>query len=294
MKTFRLLSACLALTACATSRTSTADAQGAGTGVAAPSTVQLYAIDCGHVQSSDSGSMADDGSMDGVGGKGIIPCYLIRHPKGDLLWDTGLPESIADMPGGLRPQGSPMHFELPRKLTPQLGELGLAPADIEFLSFSHMHFDHAGNANLFASAKWIVDADELAAAFSETAHRRGEVQNYSALEHVKPLVMEGDGPYDVFGDGTVTLHPAHGHTPGHTVLLLKTAKSGAVLLTGDLWPLRESRERKLVPTYNSNREQTIESMRRVEALAKDSGARVIRQHVIEDFTALPAFPAPLE
>ena len=98
----------------------------------------------------------------------------------------------------------------------------------------------------------------------------------------------------MFGDGTVTIHQAPGHTPGHTVLLLKTAKSGAFLLTGDLWPLLESRERHLVPTYNSNREQTLESMRRVEALAKDSGARVIRQHVPEDFTALPAFPAPLE
>ncbi|MCY1043601.1 N-acyl homoserine lactonase family protein [Corallococcus sp. bb12-1] len=291
MKALRLLSACLTLTACATSnKTSTVDAPGA----AAPSSVKLYAIDCGHVQATDFGSMADDGSMSGVGGEGINPCYLIRHPKGDLLWDTGFSESIADMPGGLRPQGAPMRFEVPKKLTTQLGELGLVPADIDYLSFSHMHFDHAGNANLFASAKWIVDADEYAAAFSETARRRGEIPHYSALEHVKPMLIEGDGAHDVFGDGTVTIHQAPGHTPGHTVLLLKTAKSGAVLLTGDLWPLRESRERKLVPIYNSDREQTIASMIRVEALAKDSNARVIRQHVLEDFAALPAFPAPLE
>ncbi|RKG82496.1 N-acyl homoserine lactonase family protein [Corallococcus terminator] len=290
MKALRLLSACLALTGCATSRTSTGDA----TGAAAPSTVKLYAIDCGHVQATDFGSMADDGSMNGVGGEGINPCYLIRHPKGDLLWDTGFSESIADMPGGLRPQGAPMRFEVPKKLTTQLGELGLAPADIDYLSFSHLHFDHAGNANLFASAKWIVDVDEYAQAFSETARRRGEITHYSALEHVKPVLIEGDGAYDVFGDGTVTIHQAPGHTPGHTVLLLKTAKSGAVLLTGDLWPLRESRERKLVPIYNSDREQTVASMLRVEALAKDSNARVIRQHVLEDFASLPAFPAPLE
>ncbi|RKH52741.1 N-acyl homoserine lactonase family protein [Corallococcus llansteffanensis] len=289
MKTIRLLSACLALTACASqhpaARTST---------VAAPPAVKLYTIDCGHVQASDFGSMADDGSMKGVGGEGVNPCYLIRHPKGDLLWDTGFAEAIADMPGGMQPQGAPMRFEVPKKLTAQLGELGLAPADIDFLSFSHMHFDHAGNANLFASAKWIVDAEELAAAFSETARERGEIPHYSALEHVKPVVIEGDGAYDVFGDGTVTIHQAPGHTPGHTVLLLKTAKSGAILLTGDLWPLRESRERHLVPIYNSNREQTLESMRRVEALAKESNARVIQQHVPEHFAALPAFPAPLE
>ncbi|RKH36694.1 N-acyl homoserine lactonase family protein [Corallococcus sicarius] len=289
MKTLHMLSACLALTACASqnpaAQTST---------VAAASAVKLYAIDCGRVQATDFGSMADDGSMKGIGGEGVNPCYLIRHPKGDLLWDTGFSEAIADMPGGLQPQGAPMRFQVPKKLTVQLGELGLAPADIDFLSFSHMHFDHAGNANLFASAKWIVDAEELAAAFSETAHRRDEVPHYSALEHVKPVVIEGDGAYDVFGDGTVTIHQAPGHTPGHTVLLLKTAKSGAFLLAGDLWPLRESRERQLVPVYNSDRAQTLESMRRVEALAKESNARVIRQHVPEDFAALPAFPAPLE
>ncbi|CAM3580894.1 N-acyl homoserine lactonase family protein [Corallococcus sp. ZKHCc1 1396] len=291
MKGLPLLSACLALSACATAKTSTGDAKGE---VDAPASVKLYAMDCGRVQASDYGSMADDGSMNGVGGEGINPCYLIRHPKGDLLWDTGFSEAIADMPGGLRPQGAPMRFEMPRKLTVQLAELGLAPADIDYLSFSHMHFDHAGNANLFASAKWIVDADEYASAFSETAHRRGEVTHYSALEHVKPVLMEGDAPYDVFGDGSVSIHQAPGHTPGHTVLLLKTAKSGAVLLTGDLWPLGASRERSLVPIYNSDREQTLESMRRVEALAKDSGARVIQQHVLAHFTALPAFPAPLE
>lgn len=289
MKPLRLLSACLALTACASQHPVAQPST-----VAAAPAVKLYAIDCGRVQATDFGSMADDGSMKGVGGEGVNPCYLIRHPKGDLLWDTGFSESIADMPGGLQPQGAPMRFQVPKKLTVQLGELGLAPADIDFLSFSHMHFDHAGNANLFASAKWIVDAEELAAAFSETAHRRGEVTHYSALEHVKPVVIEGDAAHDVFGDGTVTIHQAPGHTPGHAVLLLKTAKSGAFLLAGDLWPLRESRERKLVPIYNSDREQTLESMRRVEALAKESNARVIRQHVPEDFAALPAFPAPLE
>jgi N-acyl homoserine lactone hydrolase len=75
---------------------------------------------------------------------------------------------------------------------------------------------------------------------------------------------------------------------------VKTAKSGAVLLTGDLWHPRESRERHLVPSFNTSREQTLESMRRVEALARASGARVIRQHVPDDFAALPTFPAPLE
>ncbi|SEK97916.1 Metallo-beta-lactamase superfamily protein [Stigmatella aurantiaca] len=289
MKTIRLFT-CLALTACASSPRA---GQTSTVGARAPA-VKLYALDCGHVEFSDAGSLADDGSMNGVARAFVVPCYLVRHPKGDLLWDTGVPESIADIPGGLRPKGSPLHIEVPKKLTAQLGALGLAPAGISFLSVSHMHFDHAGNANLFAGATWIVDADERAAAFSDAARARGDFAAYSALEHAKTVLIEGDGTHDVFGDGTVTIHQAPGHSPGHTVLRVKTAKAGAVLLTGDLWHLRESRERHLVPSFNTSREQTLESMRRVEALAKASGARVIRQHVPEDFAALPAFPAPLE
>ena len=97
----------------------------------------------------------------------------------------------------------------------------------------------------------------------------------------------------MFGDGAVTIVQAPGHTPGHTVLLLKL-KSGAVLLTGDLWHVAEARAKRTVPRFNVSRPQTLASMDKVEALARDTGARVVRQHVVEDFTALPAFPAALE
>jgi N-acyl homoserine lactone hydrolase len=288
-QSFFLLSACLALTACASRAPASHSAAPEPVG-----TLKFYALDCGRARSEDVGALGDDGSVKGLSRDFVNPCYLVRHPKGALLWDAGFSEGIADMPGGFSPPGSGMHIQVPRKLTAQLAELGLAPGDIDIVSFSHMHFDHAGNANLFAKSTWLVDADERKAAFSETAHRRGEVPHYSALEHAKTVLIEGDAPYDVFGDGTVTIHQAPGHTPGHAVLLVKTAKSGAVLLAGDLWHLRESRERRLVPTFNSDREQTLESMDRVEALAKAANAKLIRQHVPEDFAALPAFPAPLE
>jgi N-acyl homoserine lactone hydrolase len=74
---------------------------------------------------------------------------------------------------------------------------------------------------------------------------------------------------------------------------VRLAKAGAVLLTGDLWHLAESRKLRTVPRFNSDRAQTLKSMDKVEALAASSGARVVRQHVPEDFSALPRFPEPL-
>lgn len=265
-------------------------AAGASDAAAAPKGLALYAMDCGRITEPDADAYADDGAYKGVAKTLVVPCYLIRHPKGDLIWDTGVPESIADRPGGAWPEEGVV---VRRKLTDQLRRLGLTPADIEYLSVSHSHFDHIGNAGLFTGATWIVDADERAYAFRPAARARTEsFANYAALETAKTLQIEGDGDHDVFGDGKVVIVQAPGHTPGHTVLLVRLA-SGPVLLTGDMWHVAESRAARRVPRFNTDRAQTLRSMDKVEALAKTTGARVIVEHVQADFDALPKFPEPL-
>lgn len=254
--------------------------------------IQLYAMDCGRIDTVDAGIFADDNSADGQARGLIDPCYLIRHPSGDLLWDAGLPEAIADSPEGVTE--APFHLTVPVKLTAQLQQLGLTPADIEFISFSHSHFDHVGNGALFTSATWIVDADERAYMFRDEA--RADARTFpmiAPLENFQTQLIEGDADHDVFGDGAVTIIQAPGHTPGHTILRVNLA-SGPVLLTGDMWHLAESRELRRVPEFNSDRAQTLASMDKIEALAAETNARVVMQHVPEDFAALPAFPQPLE
>jgi len=256
----------------------------------APKSVELYAMDCGVIHEKDADEYADDGAYKGVARDLIVPCYLIRHPKGDLVWDTGVPQTIADLPGGKAPGG----LTVSRKLTDQLKALGLAPADIEFLSVSHGHFDHIGNGGLFAASTWIVDPDEQAYLFRPQARAdKANFAAYSALETAKVLRIDAES-FDVFGDKSVVIYQAPGHTPGHTVLLIRTKASGNVLLSGDMWHLAESRAARRVPRFNFNREQTLKSMDLVEKLAADTKARVIREHVPEDFDALPKFPKPLK
>lgn len=256
--------------------------------------VQLYAMDCGHTHFTDTDLFADDGSFAGQARDLIVPCYLIRHPDGDLIWDTGLPEAIADMPNGISPPGFPAQMTVPVKLSAQLAELNLTPADIEFVSFSHMHSDHTGNGNLFAHSTWIADVDERTRMF-DAEHRADptDFNNYNQLENAQTRLIEGDGDYDVFGDGSVTIIQAPGHTPGHTVLLVRLPNAGPILLTGDMWHLAESRERRTVPRFNTDRAQTLASMGKVERIAAETHARVVRQHVPDDFTSLPTFPEAL-
>lgn len=261
---------------------------------AAPA-VKVYAMNCGQIDMKDADGFADDGSMKNVAQSLIDPCYLIRHPSGDLIWDTGMPGALADMPNGLNPPTAPgVHVSVPKKIPAYLADLGMTPADVEFVSFSHMHFDHTGNGNLFAASNWIVDKDERDAMFTDKAREGEDFAGYKDLEKAKTTLIEGDATHDVFGDGTVVIYQAPGHTPGHTVLLVKTAGAGNVLLTGDMWHLATSREKRLVPRFNVDRAQTIASMDKVEALAAENDARIIRQHVQADFDSLPSFPAALE
>ena len=249
----------------------------------APKSVELYAMDCGRIAMPNADGFADDGSYKDKPAKMVVPCYLIRHPKGDLIWDTGLPQAATPAPGATVPP-----------LLDQLKQIGLAPSDIEYLSISHSHFDHIGNAGKFASATWIVDPKEKAYAFSEAARKNAaNFANYSALEASKTKLIE-QPTYDVFGDKTVVIYQAPGHTPGHTVLLVRLKQAGPVLLTGDLWHIAESRAGRKVPRFNFNKEQTLKSYDLVEALAKETKARVVLEHVPEDFDSLPKFPAALK
>lgn len=258
----------------------------------ARSEVKLYALNCGNLRVEDAYFFSDDDAYRGVARDLIVPCYLIRHPQGDLIWDLGLPEGLADIPGGQDAPG--MHASMARKLTAQLADLGLTPADIEFISVSHSHFDHIGNGNLFADhSTWIVDPDERAYAFRPEARADQQFLSYAALENAPIRPIDSDN-YDVFGDETVVIMQAPGHTPGHTMLMVRLANAGWVLITGDLYHLAETRAHRRVPILNTDRAATLASMDRVEALAASHNARVIREHVPEDFAALPAFPAYLD
>jgi N-acyl homoserine lactone hydrolase len=253
--------------------------------------VKLYSMDCGRVEMRDMNFLADDGSLKGISGNSVVPCFLIRHPKGDLIWDTGLAEITKEKTATA---DADFKFSLKQTLSEQPLLLKLTPADINFVSFSHLHFDHAGNANLFARSTWIVDETELAHAFSEQAKDRGESVHYNQLQTADKIVIRDNSPYDVFGDGSVLIYRAPGHTAGHSILLVHTKTSGSVLLAGDLWITKDSRQRKLVPIYNDDKAATLQSMQYVEEVANAAQARIIMQHVTEDFDSLPTFPNALQ
>jgi N-acyl homoserine lactone hydrolase len=265
-------------------------------GVAAPCSarsaeLRLYVLDCGHATFKDMGGFSDTGEYDGKSGEIAVPCFLIRHPKGDLLWDTGLgdhynyPKEGSDAAPGVR-------VTVPVTLLAQLQSLKLTPKDINFIAFSHLHWDHTGNANEFPNSVWIMNKTELAWALVLPPPGGVLPETWSAYKTAKNETIEGD--YDVFGDGTVMILRTPGHTPGHQVLKLKLQKSGTVILSGDLYHLRANRLLKRVPVYNTDRADTLASMSRIETIVRNTHGRLIVQHDPKDFQGLPKPPGFLD
>jgi Zn-dependent hydrolases, including glyoxylases len=246
--------------------------------------IRLYALDGGrvHVTGVDATELADDSAYEGRTFDMPVPCFLIRHPDGDLMWETGMSRTRTDLGDWATPGAS---------LVDQLRALELAPVDIRYLSVSHGHWDHSGNAGLFAGSTWIVNPDERSLMFDDENRASPSMDDYGALEGADALLISDD--HDVFGDGSVVIIQAPGHTAGHTVLLVRLAEAGPILLSGDLWHQAASRRGRRMPVYNTSRAQTLASMDRVEALVTETGARVIVQHELADYESLPRFPSGL-
>lgn len=253
---------------------------------------RLYALDCGQIGERDLGArFSDTGEYAGEPGTLIDPCFLILHPKGAFIWDTGLGNKVAGSRDGVDFPELGIHLSQSVTLNEQLKQLNLTPADITYVAFSHFHFDHTGNAGLFSHSTWIVNKAELANAQRVPIPSGIDPQIASEAEATKLQLIEG--AFDVFGDGSVRILKMPGHTPGHQCLEIKLKNSGTLLLSGDLYHMRNNRQQRIVPSVNSERADTLASMDRFERLAKNTGARVVIQHDEQDFRSLPKFPAYL-
>jgi glyoxylase-like metal-dependent hydrolase (beta-lactamase superfamily II) len=252
-----------------------------------PRSVRLYVFDCGTLDVADIGRFRlkrEEVATD----KLSVACYLVAHPRGALIWDTGAVPDGAVKPGNVAtrtrivlPNSQERFVTIARPLGAQLAATGYAPADITYLALSHYHYDHTANSNQFARATWLVRPIEHDAMFSANPPDLTQPSSYNALRASKTVLIKTD-EHDVFGDGSVIIKLAAGHTPGHQVLFVKLAKTGPVLLTGDLYHYPEERTLNRLPTFEADERQTAAARTMIEAFLKKTGAALWIQH---DFTA---------
>jgi N-acyl homoserine lactone hydrolase len=262
---------------------------------APPTSVRLYVVD-GGVLESDPGRYKL--TKEDVGTTQLsVAAYLIVHPKGVLMWDTGAITDADWTPTGkpsaqklTLPDGQGRQVTITNGLLPQLKAAGYTPADVTYLALSHYHWDHTANANAFAKATWLARPLDREAMFSDKPVGTSRPATYSSLKSSKATMLTTD-EHDVFSDGTVILKSAPGHTPGHQVLYVKLAKTGGVLLSGDLYHYQAERRLDRYPTFEFNVDQTRVARQSVEAFLKKTGAQMWIQHDLKAHEKLKKAPA---
>jgi glyoxylase-like metal-dependent hydrolase (beta-lactamase superfamily II) len=213
------------------------------------------------------------------------PCYLVAHGSRYLLWDAGISRRAL---GNAHPVA-----KLDRTITDQLAQIGVRPEQIEFIGISHYHGDHTGQATQFPKAKLLIGEGDFAALKSATP------PGGAAPSHIQPWIDEAspvvalNEDHDVFGDERVVIFKTHGHTPGHSSLLVKLA-TGPVILAGDLWFSHSDALRETMPDFNTGRAETVASRERIARMAEKLDAVIILQHEPADIAKLPAFPQAAE
>jgi N-acyl homoserine lactone hydrolase len=252
-----------------------------------PRSLRLYVFDCGTIHVADLSRFSlkpEEVATTDLS----VACFLVTHPKGTLIRDAGAVPDSAWKPTGaagtqhvMLPDSQQRDVTLSKSLSAQLAEVGYSPPDITYLALSHYHYDHTANANLFAGATWLVRQEERDAMFAEKPPVNTQPSTYAALRNSKTLILKTDD-HDVFGDGTVIIKWAPGHTPGHQVLYLKLPRTGPVLVSGDLYHYPEERALDRVPTFEFNPAQTRATRVAIDAFLKKTGAQLWIQH---DFLA---------
>jgi N-acyl homoserine lactone hydrolase len=249
-------------------------------------TLNVYAFTCGWLE-GDYGRLME-------GGEGRIrlpiPAYLIEHPKGTALFDTGIHRDCQHDPAGRLGERLTKLFDFDyhpgEDIAARLEAIGRDPAKIDLVVNSHFHFDHCGGNALIPNATLLVQRREWDAGMDpDQAAKSGFDPRDFDLGHKLRLV---DGEHDVFGDGSVVCVPTHGHTPGHQSLKLRLESGEIVLAADSCYFCRTLRERRL-PRFAYDKEAMLVALDRLAAL-EAGGARLFFGHDPEFWQTVPQAP----
>jgi glyoxylase-like metal-dependent hydrolase (beta-lactamase superfamily II) len=240
--------------------------------------VELYVLDTGLIESSDF-AIWSPSVQPGTCREMSVRSFLVVHPDGMLLWDTGIADAIAEQSAGEQVADT-IVFRVPTTLRSQLEEIGQDPAGVDLIGLSHMHIDHVGNLDQFPAAKAVMQQAEYEAAYGPRAEELTYIpEAYAALDRERIETIVGER--DVFGDRTVVMVPLPGHTPGHQGLLVTLRDAGPILLAGDIAYSAVDYARSAVRAGNVDLQASRDSIEKAKVLERDLGAKVWLHHDLE-------------
>ena len=249
----------------------------------------LHALCCGRLRFDRSLFFPDE--PPGTDTTVPVPSFLVVHPRGRLLFDTGVDCLAATDPQTSLGKRIASLFTMAggpdEQLPAQLARLRIGVDDITHVANSHLHFDHCGCNALFPRARFLVQRAELEAARAPKSHAHERSWNH-------PLDYRAvDGEHDVFGDGSVLLLPTPGHTPGHQSMSVRVAPDRCFVMTADACYTQAHLDRGLLPGAVMDAGQMIDSMDRLRRLGGRSDTRLLFGHDAAQWDRMPQGPRAL-
>jgi glyoxylase-like metal-dependent hydrolase (beta-lactamase superfamily II) len=261
-----------------------------------PQGMKLYVFSSGWLDIDKSALQAG-----AAPGKIMVPVgfFLIHHPKGNVLFETGNNDRVLTDPSYWGPMAAMLDkVEMSRSpdlaIDKQLEKAGYKTSDINYVILGHMHLDHAGNVGKFPNSTIIYQRDEIVNAFwpkpgygccyvtTDFSMLRGPL---GANMPNAQKVIELNGDLDLFGDGSIYIHRQVSHTPGTQMTLVRLPKTGAIVLTSDVCYLPENLAKDLLPSISLAYDPAgmLQGYQWIKQLRDTQGAQVFMAHDAEGY-----------
>lgn len=218
-----------------------------------------------------------------------IYCWVIEHPEGLIVVDTGETSRTSDP--SYFPRWHPyfrfgvkMRVEPQQEVGSQLGKLGLSPNDVRWVIMTHLHTDHAGGVSHFPRSKFLVSREEYRLASGLAGTIRGYLPGRMPNWFEPHLLDYENGEYGSFPKGyTVTkskdvlIVPTPGHTLGHQSVILRDGEVTYVF-AGDTSYTEKLMVHGIVDGVSPKPQVASNSMRNIQAFLRAEPAVYLPSH----------------
>ena len=251
--------------------------------------MRVYALACGSLEFDRN--LFFPAAQPGARITTPVSSYLIVHPRGKVLFDTGIHCDALNDPVARLGKRVAALFAIRsaagEDVVSQLATLGVRPDDVKFVVTSHFHFDHCGCNASFGHSAFLVQRAEMDVA-------RAERNRYNPRDWDHPLDYRLlDGEHDVFGDGAVVVLPTPGHTPGHQSLWIRDGAGRQLVLTADASYTQEHLDRTILPHAVHDADEMTHSLAMLRELRDRRGVMLLYGHDTEQWNSLPHAPQAL-
>ena len=245
------------------------------------SEIRLYMFECGTLKTVTCAIKMNQGNDPY---EIPVPWFLITHPRGNVVIDGGNAAEVAQ--DARKHWGAIVDVYVPvmtpaQACIPALQSVGIDPASVKYVLNSHLHLDHTGAIGRFPNATHIVQRCEYEYAFTPDWFAAG---GFIRADFDKPGLkwqfLEGlaTDHYDLYGDGVIKMIFTPGHAPGHQSFLITLPDSGPMLLTVDAAYTTAHWDEKALPGFVASTVYTVRSVRKLHAIAEQTGAKVVTGH----------------